>query len=91
MQQTVIQPQVVQQPQVTQAPNTAAQVIQMPATLGPPMMGNVQNTQGTVRYIRVRAGTNKATYNLRPATLNNVTATNTPATVTTTSVTTGRG
>ena len=91
MQQTIIQPQVVQQPQMTQAPNTAAQVIKMPATLGPPMMGNIQNTQGTVRYIRVPAGTNKATYNLRPATLNNVTATNTPATVTTTSVTAGRG
>ena len=91
MQQTVIQPQVAQQPQVTQAPSTAAQVIQIPATLGPPTTGNVQNTQGTVRYIRVPAGTTKATYNLRPATLNNVTATNTPATVSTTSVTAGRG
>ena len=46
---------------------------------------------GTVRYIRVPAGTTKATYNLRPATLNNVTTVNTPATVTTTPVTAGRG
>ena len=33
----------------------------------------------------------KATYNLRPATLNNVTASNTSATVTATPVTVGRG
>ena len=91
VQQTVAQPQVVQQPQMAQGPNTAAQVIQVPATLGPPTAGNVQNTQGTVRYIRVPAGTTKATYNLRPTTLNNVTAVNTPAMVTTTSVTAGRG
>ena len=63
----------------------------MPATLGPSTAGNVQNTQGTVRYIRIPAGTTKPAYNLRSATLNNVTAANTPATVTTTSVTTGRG
>ena len=61
------------------------------ATLEPSTTGNVQNTQGTVRYIRVPAGTTKATYNLRPATLNNVTAANTPVMVTTTLVTTGRG
>ena len=35
VQQTVAQPQVVQQPQVTQVPNTAAQVIQVPATQDP--------------------------------------------------------
>ena len=91
VQQAVAQPQVVQQPQMAQVPNTAAQVIQVPATLGPPTAGNVQNTQGTVRYIRVPVGTTKATYNLRPTTLNNVTAVNTPEIVTTTSVTAGRG
>ena len=91
VQQMVVQPQVVQQPQMTQVPNTAAQVTQVPATLGPSTAGNVQNTQGTVRYIRILAGTTKAAYNLRPATLNNVTAANTLVTVTTTSVTTGRG
>ena len=80
-----------QQPQKIQVPNTAAQVMQMPATPGPSTAGNVQHLQGTVRYIRVPAGTTKATYNLRPATLNNVMTVNTPATVTTTSVTTGRG
>ena len=76
---------------MAQVPNTATQVIQVPATPGPSTAGNVQNPQGTVRYIRVPAGTTKATYNLRPATLNNVTTVNAPATVTTTSVTTGRG
>ena len=91
VQQTVAQPQVVQQPQMAQVPNTAAQVIQVPATPGPSTAGNVQNPQGTVRYIRVSAGTTRATYNLRPATLNNVTTINTPTVVTTTSVTTGRG
>ena len=80
-----------QQPQVVQVPSTAAQVIQVPATLGPYTAGNVQNTQGTVRYIRVPAGTTKATYNLRPTTLNSVTAANTPAMVTTTSAATGKG
>ena len=89
-QQTVAQPQVVQQPQMTQVPNTAAQVIQVPATPGPSTAGNVQNPQETVRYIRVPAGTTKATYNLRPATLNNVTTANTPAMVTTTPVSAGR-
>ena len=63
----------------------------MPAIPGPSTAGTVQNLQGTVRYIRVPAGTTKATYNLRPATLNNVTTVNTPATVTTTPVTAGRG
>ena len=91
VQQTVAQPRVVQQLQMAWVPNTAAQVIQVPATSGPSTAGNVQNPQGTVRYIRVPAGTMKATYNLRPATLNNVTTINTPAIVTTTSVTTGRG
>ena len=91
VQQTVAQSQVVQQQQMTQVPNTAAQVIQMPATPGPSTTGSAQNLQGTVRYIRVPAGTTKATYNLRPATLNNVTTVNTPATVMTTPVTTGRG
>ena len=76
---------------MAQVPNTAAQVIQVPATPGPSTAGNIQNLQGTVRYIRVPAGKTKATYNLRPATLNNVTTVNTPATVTTTSVTTGKG
>ena len=80
-----------QQQQVTQVPNTAAQVIQVPATSGPSTAGNVQNPQGTVRYIRVPAGTTKATYNLRPATLNSVTTVNTPAKVTATPVTAGRG
>ena len=91
VQQTIAQPQVVQQPQKTQVPNTAAQVIQVPATPGPSTTGNVQNPQGTIRYIRVPAGTTKANYNLRPATLNNVTTVNTPAMVTTTPVTTARG
>ena len=76
---------------MTQVPNTAAQVIQVPATPGPSTAGNVQNLQGTVRYIRVPAGSTKAAYNLRPATLNNVTTVNTPAMRTTTPVTTGRG
>ena len=80
-----------QQPQVTQVPNTAAQVIQVPATPGPSTAGNVQNPQGAVRYIRIPAGVTKATYNLRPATLNNVTTVNTPAMVTVTPVTAGRG
>ena len=80
-----------QQPQKTQVPNTAAQVIQVPATPGPSTAGNVQNPQGTVRDLRVSAGTTKSTYNLRPATLNNVTTVNTPATVTTTPVSAGRG
>ena len=91
VQQTVAQPQVVQQPQKTQVPNTAAQVIQVPATPGPSTAGNVQNPQGIVRYIRVPAGTTKATYNLTPATLNNVTTISTPAMVTATPVTVGRG
>ena len=76
---------------MTQVPNTAAQIIQVPATPGPSTSGSVQNLQGTVRYIRVPAGTTKATYNLGPATLNNVTTVNTPAMVTATSVTAGRG
>ena len=79
-----------QQQQRTQLPNTAAQVIQVTATLGPSTAGSVQNPQGTVRYIRVPAGVTKATYNLRPATLNNATV-NTPAMVTATPVTAGRG
>ena len=68
-----------------------AQVIQVPVTQGPSTAGNVQNLQGTVRYIRVPAGTTKASYNLRPATLNNVTTVNTPAMITTTPVSEGRG
>ena len=80
-----------QQPQKTQVPNTAGQVIQVQATPGPSTAENVQNPQGTVRYIRVPVGTTKATYNLRPTTLNNVTTVNTLATVMTTPVTTGRG
>ena len=76
---------------MTQVQNTAAQVIQVPATPGLSTAGSVQNPQGTVRYIRVPAGTTKATYNLRPATLNNVTTVNTPAMVTTTPVSAGRG
>ena len=91
VQQTVTQPQVVQQQQMTQVPNTTAQVIQVPASPGPFTAGNVQNPQGTVRYIRVPAGTTKDTYNLRPATLNNVTTVNTPAMVMTTPVSAGRG
>ena len=91
VQQMVAQPQVVQQPQMAQVPNTAAQVMQVPATPGPSTAGNVQNPQGAVRYIRVPAGTTKATHNLRPATLKIVTTVNTPATVTTTSVTAGKG
>ena len=84
IQQTVAQPSVMQQQQVTQVPSTPAQVILMPA-------GNVQTTQKAVGYIRIPAGVTKATYNLRPATLNNVTAPNTSATVTSTPVTAGRG
>ena len=76
---------------MTQVPNTAAQVIQVPATPGPSTAGNVQNPQGTVRYIRVPAGTTKATCNLRPPILNNVTTVNTSAMVTATPVTAGRG
>ena len=76
-----------QQQQVTQVPSTPAQVIQMPATPGP----TAAAPQKTARYIRIPAGVTKATYNLRPATLNNVTASNTPATVTSTPVTAGRG
>ena len=63
----------------------------MPATPGPTAAGNVQAPQKTVRYIRIPAGVTKATYNLRPAMLNNVTASNTPATVTSTPVTAGMG
>ena len=76
---------------MTQVLNTAAQIIQVPATSGPSTAGSVQNLQGTVRYIRVPAGTTKATYNLRPAALNNVTTANTPAMVTATPITAGRG
>ena len=90
IQQTVAQPSVMQQQQVTQVPNTPAQVIQVPATPGPSVAGNAQTPQKTVRYIRIPAGVTEATYNLRPATLNNVTASNTPATVTSTPVTAGR-
>ena len=89
--QTVAQPQVAQQQQMTQVLNTTAQVIQVPATPGPSTAGSVQNLQGTVRYIRVSAETTKATYNLRPATLNNVTTVNTPVMLTTTPVSAGRG
>ena len=77
VQQTIAQPPVVQQQQVTQVPSTPPQIIQMPATPGPSTVGNVQTPQGTVRYIRIPAGVTKATYNLRPATLSNVTASNT--------------
>ena len=63
----------------------------MPATPGPSEAGNVQAPQKTVRYIRIPARVTKTTYNLRPATLNNVTASNTPATVTSTPFTAGRG
>ena len=63
----------------------------MPATSGPSTAGNVQNPQGAVRYINIPAGVTKATYNLRPASLNNVTTVNTPATVTVTPVIVGRG
>ena len=63
----------------------------MPAIPGPSTTGNMQNPQGTVRYIRVPAGTTKANYNLRPATLNDVTTVNTPEMVTTTPVSAGRG
>ena len=51
----------------------------------------MHHLQGTVRYIRVPTGVTKATYNLRPATLNNVTTVNTPAMATATPVTAGRG
>ena len=80
-----------QQQQVTQVPNTTTQITQVPATPGPSTAGNVQNPQGTVRYIRILAGVTKATYNLKPAPLNNVTIVNTPAMVTATPVTVGRG
>ena len=90
IQQTVAQSLVMQQQQVTQVPSTPAQTIQMPAIPGPSAAGNVQTPQKTVRYIRIPAGVTKATYNLRPATLNNVTASNTSATVTSTPVTAGR-
>ena len=90
-QQTVAQPWVVQQQQMTQVPNTTAQVTQVPATPGPSTAGNVQKPQGAVRYIKIPAGLTKVTYNLRPASLNNVTTVNTPTTVTATPVTAGRG
>ena len=73
IQQTVAQPPGMQQQQVAQVPSTPAQVIQVPATPGPSAAGNVQAPQKTVRYIRIPAGVTKATYNLRPTTLNNVT------------------
>ena len=63
----------------------------MPSTSGPSTAGNVQTPQGTVRYIRIPAGVTKATYNLRPVILSNVTASNTPATVTPIPVPAGRG
>ena len=91
IQQTVAQPWVVQQQQVTQVPNTTAQVTQVPATPVPSTAGNVQNPQGAVRYIRIPAGVTKATCNLKPAPLNNVTTVNTPTMVTVTPVTAGRG
>ena len=81
----------VQQQQVAQVPNTTAQVTQVPATPGPFTAGNVQNPQGAVRYIRIPAGVTKATYNLKPAPLNNVTTVHTPAMATATPVTAGRG
>ena len=76
---------------MTQVPNTTTQVIQVPATPGPSTTSSAQNQQGTVRYIRVPTGTTRGTYNLRPATLNNVTTVNTPTTVTAIPVTAGRG
>ena len=82
------QAQTVQQQQVTEVPNPTTPVTQTP---GPSTAGNVQNPQGTVRYIRIPAGVTRATYNLRPAISNNVTATNTPTVGTATPVTTGRG
>ena len=91
IQQTVAQLPVMQQQQVTQVPNTPVQIVQIPATPRPSAAGNVQAPQKTVRYIRILAGVTKVTYNLRPATLNNVTASNTPAMVTSPTVTAGRG
>ena len=76
---------------MTQAPNTTAQVMQVPATPGPSTAGNVQNPQRAVRYIKIPAGVTKATYNLRPASLNNVTTVNTPAMAMVTPITAGRG
>ena len=79
----VAQPPVMQQQQVTQVPNMPAQIVQIPATLGPSIAGNVQAPQRTVRYIRIPAEGTKATYNVKTS--------NTPATVTSTPVTAGRG
>ena len=84
-------------PRVFQPRTTHTPVIQQTVAQPPVMQqqqvtqGNVQTSQKTVRYIRIPAGVTKATYNLRLATLNNVTAFNTYATVTSTPVTAGRG
>ena len=91
VQQTAAQPWVVQHQEVAQSPNNTTQAMQVPATPGPFTAGNVQNPQGVVRYIKIPAGVTKATYNLRPASLNNVTTVNIPAIVTATPVTVGRG
>ena len=82
---------VVQQQQVAQTPNPTTTVTQTTATPGPTATGDVQSPQGTVRYIRIPTGGTKATYNLKPATLNNVTTANTPTMATATLVTPGRG
>ena len=78
----VFQPKAIRT-QVAQTPNSATRVIQIPITPGSPGTGNVTTQQGQARYIRVPPGTTRATYNLRPTPLNNVTTVATPATATT--------
>ena len=75
----------VQQQPVQDSPQPA-QIIQIPATLGPSAPVNVQSPQGNVRYVKLPPGVTKGTYNLRPTSLHNprmvkVTTTSPAATV----------
>ena len=81
---------VVQQ-QTTQSSATPVQVVQLPATPGPPVPTTVPPSQGNVRYIRLPPGMTKGTYNLRPVSLNKTTVANTPISNTVTPIGVGRG
>ena len=91
MQPTVAQTPVVQQ-QPAQASSQPAQIIQIPATLGPPALVGVQPPQGNVRYIKLPPGVTKVTYNLRSTSSSNsrVPKASTPNPTAPVSVTRGR-
>ena len=70
MQPTVAQTPVIQQ-QPVQASSQPAQIVQIPATLGPSAPVGVQTPQGNVRYIKLPPGVTKGIYNLRSASSSN--------------------